>query len=56
VFWQSRRLYGSPKITKALRYPGHLGLLQNGARIMKNQGFQSRTIREYKARRMSGML
>jgi len=49
VFWQSRRLYGSPKITEALRRQGIRVSSKTVARIMKKQGFQSRTVRKYKA-------
>ncbi|WP_152961939.1 IS3 family transposase, partial [Aneurinibacillus migulanus] len=49
VFLASRRLYGSPKITQLLRQQGVQVSEKTVARIMKELGLKSRTVKKYKA-------
>jgi putative transposase len=49
IFLDSRRLYGSPKITKVLRKQGVLVSEKTVARIMSALGLISRTVKKYKA-------
>ncbi|WP_276322081.1 IS3 family transposase [Paenibacillus thalictri] len=49
IFLDSRRLYGSPKITKVLHKQGTQVSEKTVARIMKELGLKSRTIKKYKA-------
>jgi putative transposase len=49
LFLESRRLYGSPKITALLRREGVRVSQKTVARIMKTQGMISRTVKKYKA-------
>jgi putative transposase len=49
VFLESRRLYGSPKITALLHQEGIPVTQKTVARIMKEQGMISRTAKKYKA-------
>jgi len=49
IFLESRRLYGSPKITQVLRRQGVRVSEKTVARIMKELGLKSRTVRKYKA-------
>jgi putative transposase len=49
IYFMSRRLYGSPKITALLRREGERVSQKTVARIMKRQGMVSRTVRKYKA-------
>jgi putative transposase len=49
IFIRSRRLYGSPKITQVLRQEGIRVGQKTVARIMREQGLQSRIVRKYKA-------
>lgn len=48
-FIDSRRLYGSPKITHALRAKGVCISQKTVARLMNEQGLISRTVKKYKA-------
>ncbi|PND13406.1 hypothetical protein CW304_21840 [Bacillus sp. UFRGS-B20] len=45
---ESRCLYGSPKVTSLLRTAGARISQKTVARIMKEQGLQSRTVKKYK--------
>jgi putative transposase len=49
IFLSSRRLYGSPKITRVLREEGIRVGQKTVARIMRESGLRSRTVRKYKA-------
>ncbi|WP_273545658.1 IS3 family transposase [Paenibacillus caui] len=49
IFLDSRRLYGSPKITKVLHKQGVRVSDKTVARIMKELGLRSRTVKKYKA-------
>lgn len=49
IFLESRRLYGSPKITKVLQSEGERVSQKTVARIMKELGLRSRTVKKYKA-------
>ncbi|WP_157067252.1 IS3 family transposase, partial [Alicyclobacillus shizuokensis] len=49
IYVKSRRLYGSPKITQALHKEGVRVSQKTVARIMREQGLKSRTVRKYKA-------
>jgi transposase InsO family protein len=49
IFLESRRLYGSPKITQVLRRQGVRVSEKTIARIMKELGLKSRTVKKYKA-------
>jgi transposase InsO family protein len=49
IFLDSRRLYGSPKIHKVLQKQGTNVSEKTVARIMKELGLVSRTIKKYKA-------
>jgi transposase InsO family protein len=49
IFLQSRRLYGSPKITHVLRAEGIRISQKTVARMMKELGLRSRTVKKYKA-------
>nr|WP_157686189.1 IS3 family transposase [Bacillus thuringiensis] len=49
IFLESRCLYGSPKVTSVLRQKGKQISQKTVARIMKEQGLQSRTVKKYKA-------
>ncbi|GAX91121.1 transposase [Effusibacillus lacus] len=49
IFLESRRLYGSPKITQVLRSEGEKVSQKTVARIMKELGLRSRTVKKYKA-------
>lgn len=49
IFLESRRLYGSPKITEELRSEGEKISRKTVARIMKELGLRSRTVKKYKA-------
>lgn len=48
IFLESRRLYGSPKITKVLQSEGEKVSQKTVARIMKEQGLRSRTVKSIK--------
>lgn len=48
IFLGSRRLYGSPKITQVLRSQGHVVSQKTVARLMKEKGLRSRTVKKYK--------
>lgn len=49
IFVKSRRLYGSPKITQILRQEGERAAQKTVAKIMRENGLRSRTVRKYKA-------
>jgi putative transposase len=49
TFIQSRQLYGSPKIAKQLNRTGVSISQRTVARIMKEEGLKSRTVKKYKA-------
>jgi transposase InsO family protein len=49
IFLESRRLYGSPKITKVLHKQGVRVSDKTVSRIMKELGLISRTVKKYKA-------
>lgn len=49
VFVDSRRLYGSPKVTRALKQQGIEVSEKTVARIMKELGLKSRTVKKHKA-------
>ncbi|WP_235533317.1 IS3 family transposase [Paenibacillus sp. Leaf72] len=49
IFLDSRRLYGSPKVTQMLHKQGRKISEKTVARMMKEQGLKSRTIKKYKA-------
>lgn len=49
LFLDSRRLYGSPKITHQLRDQGICVSQKTVARVMKVHGMASRTVKKYKA-------
>ena len=49
IFVKSRRLYGSPKITQIMRQEGERVAQKTVAKIMREYGLRSRTIRKYKA-------
>lgn len=49
VYVQSRRLYGSPKVTRKLHQKGVDISERTVTRIMKNQQWRSRTVKKYKA-------
>ncbi|WP_374952866.1 IS3 family transposase [Alicyclobacillus acidocaldarius] len=49
LFVESRRLYGSPKITALLRREGERIAQKTVARWMKEHGLRSRTVRKHKA-------
>lgn len=49
VFIGSRRLYGNPKITAVLREEGVQVSEKTVARLMKEMGLKSRTVKKYKA-------
>jgi len=49
IFLESRRLYGSPKITQVLRSEGEKVSQKTVARIMKELELRSRTVKKYKA-------
>jgi len=49
LFLQSRRLYGSPKITALLRREGERVAQKTVARLMREHGLRSRTVRKHKA-------
>jgi transposase InsO family protein len=49
LFLDSRRLYGSPKITQQLRAEGICVSQKTVARLMKAHGMISRTVKKYKA-------
>ncbi len=49
IFVDSRRLYGSPKIAQVLRQQGVRVSEKTVARIMKELGLKSRTVKTYKA-------
>ncbi|MBS2773261.1 IS3 family transposase, partial [Anoxybacillus rupiensis] len=48
IFVDSRRLYGSPKIAQVLRQQGVRVSEKTVARIMKELGLKSRTVKTYK--------
>ena len=48
IFLESRCLYGSPKVTSLLRKAGRRISQKTVARIMKEQGLQSRTVKNIK--------
>ncbi|MEK4136508.1 MULTISPECIES: IS3 family transposase [Kurthia] len=49
VYLDSRRNYGSPKITKQLNSEGVHVSQKTVSRIMKNEGIRSKTVKKYKA-------
>ncbi|MBG9568034.1 transposase [Brevibacillus agri] len=49
IFLESRRLYGSPKVAKELHKQGLRVSEKTVARIMKELGLRSRTVKKYKA-------
>jgi len=49
IFLSSRRLYGSPKITRILREEGIRVGQKTVAELMRKSGLKSRTVRKYKA-------
>lgn len=49
IFIDSRRLYGSPKVWHALKQQGIHVSQKTVARIMKDLGLKSRTVKKYKA-------
>ncbi|WP_052516568.1 IS3 family transposase [Paenibacillus popilliae] len=49
VFDSSRQLYGSPKVTEQLKRNGTPISGRTVARIMKENGWRSRTMKKYKA-------
>ncbi|MDA2241146.1 IS3 family transposase [Bacillus cereus group sp. Bc222] len=49
IFLKSRCLYGIPKVTSILRQKGRHISQKTVARIMKEQGLQSRTVKKHKA-------
>ncbi|WP_267901361.1 IS3 family transposase [Cohnella faecalis] len=49
IFLGSRRLYGSPKVTAALRTRGVVVSEKRVARLMQVMGLKSRTVKKYKA-------
>ncbi|AEJ43063.1 hypothetical protein TC41_1115 [Alicyclobacillus acidocaldarius subsp. acidocaldarius Tc-4-1] len=49
LFVESRRLYGSPKVTALLRREGERIAQKTVARWMKEHGLRSRTVRKHKA-------
>lgn len=49
IFVKSCRLYGSPKITQILRQEGERVAQKTVAKIMRENGLRSRTVRKYKA-------
>jgi putative transposase len=49
IYLSSRRLYGSPKITRILRGEGLRVSQKTVAGIMRENGLRSRTVRKYKA-------
>ena len=49
VFLESRRNYGSPKITKQLNSEGVSVSQKTVSRIMQKEGIRSKTVRKYKA-------
>jgi len=49
IFLESRCLYGSPKVTKELQKQGMKVSEKTVARIMKELGLRSRTVKKYKA-------
>lgn len=49
AFLDSRRLYGSPKIKQVLRQQGVQVSEKTVARLMKELGLKSRTVKKYKA-------
>ncbi|MNC29275.1 Integrase core domain protein [compost metagenome] len=49
AYEESRRLYGSPKLTRQLNRQGIVISERTVGRIMKKQGFRSRTVKKYKA-------
>lgn len=49
VYLESRRNYGSPKITKQLNSEGVSVSQKTVARIMKEEGIRSKTVKKYKA-------
>jgi putative transposase len=49
LFLDSRRLYGSPKITHLLRKEGMVVSQKTVARLMKTNDLRSRTVKKYKA-------
>jgi transposase InsO family protein len=49
VFYDSRRLYGSPKVWAMLKQQGVLVSQKTVGRIMKEMGLVSRTVKKYKA-------
>lgn len=49
VFLESRRNYGSPKITKQLNSEGVPVSQKTVSRIMQEEGIRSKTVRKYKA-------
>lgn len=49
AFLASRRLYGSSKITQVLRQKGVQVSEKTVARLMKELGLKSRTVKKYKA-------
>jgi transposase InsO family protein len=49
VFKDSRKLYGSPKVTRKLSQQGTKISQRTVARIMKENGLRSRTVKKYKA-------
>ncbi len=49
IFFDSRQLYGSPKVWNALKHQGVHVSQKTVARIMKELGLKSRTVKKYKA-------
>lgn len=49
VYYESRQLYGSPKVTKKLNKEGVHVSERTVTRIMKEQQWRSRTVKKYKA-------
>jgi putative transposase len=49
VFFDSRQLYGSPKVWNALKHKGVHVSEKTVARMMKDLGLKSRTVRKFKA-------
>ncbi|WP_081462254.1 IS3 family transposase [Alicyclobacillus acidocaldarius] len=52
LFLQSRRLYGSPKITALLRRDGERIAQKTVARLMREHGLRSRTVRKVVSRQV----
>ncbi|ANS46759.1 hypothetical protein BT246_13640 [Bacillus thuringiensis] len=56
IFLESRSLYGSPKVTSMLRQKGRRISQKTVARIMKEQGLQSRTVKNIKLLQIPNIL